>query len=45
MEYLAFRNLVGVSHTEDEAKSIAEEVSLGGHKADGVVSVIGPSWF
>lgn len=26
MEYLAFRNLVGVSHTEEEAKTIAEEV-------------------
>lgn len=26
MEYLAFRNLVGVSHTEDEVKAIAEEV-------------------
>lgn len=26
MEYLAFRNLVGVSHTEDEMKAIAEEV-------------------
>lgn len=26
MEYLAFRNLVGVSHTEAEAKAIAEEV-------------------
>lgn len=28
MEYLAFRNLVGVSHTEAEVKAIAEEVSL-----------------
>ncbi|XP_059185970.1 cytochrome c1, heme protein, mitochondrial [Centropristis striata] len=27
MEYLAFRNLVGVSHTEAEVKAIAEEVS------------------
>ena len=27
MEYLAFRNLVDVSHTEAEAKTIAEEVS------------------
>lgn len=27
MEYLAFRNLVGVSHTEAEVKVIAEEVS------------------
>lgn len=26
MEYLAFRNLVGVSHTEAEAKALAEEV-------------------
>lgn len=26
MEYLAFRNLVGVSHTEAEVKAIAEEV-------------------
>ncbi|XP_023269865.1 cytochrome c1, heme protein, mitochondrial-like, partial [Seriola lalandi dorsalis] len=25
MEYLAFRNLVGVSHTEAEVKTIAEE--------------------
>lgn len=34
MEYLAFRNLVGVSHTEAEAKAIAEEVrfSLRGKK-------------
>ncbi|KAK2840801.1 hypothetical protein Q7C36_012380 [Tachysurus vachellii] len=28
MEYLAFRNLVGVSHTEDEAKALAEEVEV-----------------
>lgn len=28
MEYLAFRNLVGVSHTEAEVKTIAEEVRL-----------------
>ncbi|XP_061689872.1 cytochrome c1, heme protein, mitochondrial [Syngnathoides biaculeatus] len=28
MEYLAFRNLVGVSHTEEEAKVIAEEVEV-----------------
>uniref|UniRef100_A0AAQ4R6S3 Cytochrome c-1 n=1 Tax=Gasterosteus aculeatus aculeatus TaxID=481459 RepID=A0AAQ4R6S3_GASAC len=28
MEYLAFRNLVGVSHTEEEAKTIAEEVEV-----------------
>ena len=27
MEYLAFRNLVDVSHTEAEVKAIAEEVS------------------
>lgn len=26
MEYLAFRNLVGVSHTEAEVKALAEEV-------------------
>ncbi|XP_044065819.1 cytochrome c1, heme protein, mitochondrial [Siniperca chuatsi] len=28
MEYLAFRNLVGVSHTEAEVKTIAEEVEV-----------------
>lgn len=28
MEYLAFRNLVGVSHTEAEVKVLAEEVRL-----------------
>ncbi|XP_068196830.1 cytochrome c1, heme protein, mitochondrial [Antennarius striatus] len=28
MEYLAFRNLVGVSHTEEEAKAIAEEIEV-----------------
>ncbi|XP_068605144.1 cytochrome c1, heme protein, mitochondrial [Brachionichthys hirsutus] len=28
MEYLAFRNLVGVSHTEEEAKAIAEEEGI-----------------
>lgn len=28
MEYLAFRNLVGVSHTEAEVKTIAEEVMM-----------------
>lgn len=28
MEYLAFRNLVGVSHTEAEVKALAEEVNL-----------------
>ncbi len=27
MKYLAFRNLIDVSHTEDEAKAIAAEVS------------------
>lgn len=27
MEYLAFRNLVGVSHTEAEVKTLAEEVT------------------
>ena len=27
MEQLAFRNLVGVSHTEAEARALAEEVS------------------
>lgn len=26
MEQLAFRNLVGVSHTEEEARALAEEV-------------------
>ena len=26
MNQLAFRNLVGVSHTEEEAKALAEEV-------------------
>ena len=31
MEYLAFRNLVGVSHTEPEVKVLAEEVSLSIH--------------
>lgn len=30
MEYLAFRNLVGVSHTEEEVKALAEEVSYKG---------------
>lgn len=30
MEYLAFRNLVGVSHTEAEVKAIAEEVKIRG---------------
>lgn len=30
MEYLAFRNLVGVSHTEEEVKALAEEVSFKG---------------
>nr|XP_003229107.2 PREDICTED: cytochrome c1, heme protein, mitochondrial [Anolis carolinensis] len=28
MEYLAFRNLIGVSHTEPEAKALAEEVEV-----------------
>ena len=28
MEYIKFRNLVGVSHTEEEAKTLCEEVSL-----------------
>nr|XP_056710547.1 cytochrome c1, heme protein, mitochondrial [Euleptes europaea] len=28
MDYLAFRNLVGVSHTEAEAKALAEEVEV-----------------
>ncbi|XP_077581574.1 cytochrome c1, heme protein, mitochondrial [Stigmatopora nigra] len=28
MEYLAFRNLVGVSHTEEEAKTLAEDVEV-----------------
>ncbi|MBN3294567.1 CY1 protein, partial [Polypterus senegalus] len=28
MEYLAFRNLVGVSHTEAEAKALAEEFEI-----------------
>ncbi|XP_063306290.1 cytochrome c1, heme protein, mitochondrial [Pelobates fuscus] len=28
MEYLAFRNLVGVSHTEAEAKALAEEYEI-----------------
>ncbi|XP_062897030.1 cytochrome c1, heme protein, mitochondrial [Mobula hypostoma] len=28
MEYLAFRNLVGVTHTEDEAKALAEEIEV-----------------
>lgn len=28
LEYLAFRHLVGVSHTEDEAKALASEVSV-----------------
>ncbi|XP_012680398.1 cytochrome c1, heme protein, mitochondrial [Clupea harengus] len=28
MEYLAFRNLVGVSHTEPEAKVLAEEIEV-----------------
>lgn len=28
MEYIAFRHLVGVSHTEDEAKAIAEQIQV-----------------
>ncbi|KAF5907288.1 cytochrome c1, heme protein, mitochondrial-like, partial [Clarias magur] len=28
MEYLAFRNLVGVSHTEEEVKVLAEEIEV-----------------
>ncbi|XP_042318194.1 cytochrome c1, heme protein, mitochondrial isoform X2 [Sceloporus undulatus] len=28
MEYLAFRNLIGVSHTEAEAKALAEEIEV-----------------
>ncbi|KAG9340679.1 hypothetical protein JZ751_021252 [Albula glossodonta] len=28
MDYLAFRNLVGVSHTEAEAKTLAEEIEV-----------------
>ncbi|ETE59508.1 Cytochrome c1, heme protein, mitochondrial [Ophiophagus hannah] len=28
MEYLAFRNLVGATHTEEEAKALAEEVEV-----------------
>ncbi|XP_066288540.1 cytochrome c1, heme protein, mitochondrial-like [Branchiostoma lanceolatum] len=28
MQYLAFRNLVGVSHTEEEAKALAEEIEV-----------------
>ncbi|NXT39930.1 CY1 protein, partial [Pelecanoides urinatrix] len=28
MEYLAFRNLIGVTHTEAEAKALAEEVEV-----------------
>uniref|UniRef100_A0A8C6KTC3 Cytochrome c1, heme protein, mitochondrial n=1 Tax=Nothobranchius furzeri TaxID=105023 RepID=A0A8C6KTC3_NOTFU len=28
MEYLAFRNLVGVSHTEEEVKALAEEFEI-----------------
>lgn len=39
MEYLAFRNLVGVSHTEDEVKTIAEEVSLYVGRCDPVISL------
>ena len=28
MQYLAYRNLIGVSHTEDEAKAEAEETQV-----------------
>ncbi|XP_064364076.1 cytochrome c1, heme protein, mitochondrial [Dromaius novaehollandiae] len=28
MEYLAFRNLIGVTHTEEEVKALAEEVEV-----------------
>ncbi|XP_069740669.1 cytochrome c1, heme protein, mitochondrial isoform X2 [Narcine bancroftii] len=28
MEYLAFRNLVGVTHTEEQAKALAEEIEV-----------------
>lgn len=28
LQYIAFRNLVGVSHTEEEAKAIAEEYEI-----------------
>ena len=36
MRYLAFRNLIGVSHTEEEAKAIAEEEQvLDGPAEDG----------
>uniref|UniRef100_A0A670IVF5 Cytochrome c1, heme protein, mitochondrial n=1 Tax=Podarcis muralis TaxID=64176 RepID=A0A670IVF5_PODMU len=36
MEYLAFRNLIGVSHTEAEAKALAEEAEvLDGPNEDG----------
>ena len=27
MQYIAFRNLVGVTHTEEEARALAEEVN------------------
>ena len=26
MQYIAYRNLIGVSHTEEEARALAEEV-------------------
>ena len=29
MRYVAYRNLVGVTHTEEEAKAQAEEVMVG----------------
>ena len=28
MQYIAFRNLIGVSHTEEEARALAEEVFI-----------------
>lgn len=28
MQYLAYRHLVGVTHTEDEAKALAEEIQV-----------------
>lgn len=29
MKYIAFRNLIGVSHTESEAKAEAEAIQVG----------------
>ena len=39
MRFLAFRNLVGVSHTEEEAKEIAEEFQImdGPNEAGGYI--------